>query len=148
LCFYLCILLIKKRLLPKVKKTLLILIFGILVNVSFSQEVKSIYKFKKEQKKKIFTYSELDSLVLYDNGSFYRQYHYDYHQINHSELKGNWKIENGFLYLNITESKSSFADKKWAEFNGELSYLVKRRKLIPNDNHLKIYAKQNLKLIE
>ena len=125
------------------------MIFGILVNFSFSQEVKSIYRFKKEQNKKIFIYFELDSLVLYDDGSFYRQYHYDYHQINHSELKGNWRIETGVLYLNITEGKSSFADKKWSELNGELSYQIKRRKLIPNENHLKkTYAKQKLKLIE
>lgn len=119
-----------------------------MVNVSFSQEVKSIYRFKKEQKKKMFTYSELDSLVLYDNGSFYRLYHYDYHQINHSELKGSWKIENGILHLIITGEKSSFADKNWTEFNREFRYFIKRKRLIPCENRFKIYANQNLKLID
>ncbi|WP_445458012.1 hypothetical protein [Flavobacterium sp. HNIBRBA15423] len=130
------------------KRTLLLLLFGILVNVSFAQEVKSIYTFKKEQQKKIFHYSELDSLILYNNGSFYRRYHYKYHEIKYSELKGNYTIENGLLYLKITANKSSFGDKEWSNCNEVLTYRIKKKQLIPNDSHFKSYAKQRLKLNE
>ena len=82
-----------------------------MVNVTFSQEVKAIYKFQKEQQKKMFKYSELDSLVLYNNGSFYRKYFYQYHEIDYSEVKGNWKIENNKLSLTIN-NKKEFLDKK------------------------------------
>ena len=130
------------------KKTLLILIFGLLVNFTFSQEVKAIYKFKKEQQKKMFKYSELDSLVLYNNGSFYRKYVYQYHEIDYSEVKGNWKIENGILNLNITGKKESVADENWIEFNGKIRYSIVRKRLIPINDSFQIYATQKLKLIE
>lgn len=41
-----------------------------MVNLTYSQEVKSVYRFKKEVKKRIFTKYELDSLVLYEDGRF------------------------------------------------------------------------------
>ena len=96
----------------------------------------------------MFKYSELDSLVLYKNGSFYRKKYYKYHEIDYSELKGNWKIDNGVLYLNITEKKESLEQKNWAEFNGMFKYSIKRKRLIPINDSFEIFATQNLKLIE
>ncbi|NHN25987.1 hypothetical protein FIA58_009905 [Flavobacterium jejuense] len=132
------------------KKALFLILFGLFLNVS-AQEVKSIYTFKKEQQKKLFHYSELDSLVLYNNGNFYRCYHYKYHEIHYSELKGNWSIENGLLYLNATANKSSVEDvedKEWLNCNEVLTYCIKKKQLIPFETHFKSYAKQCLKLIE
>lgn len=127
---------------------LLILIFGLLVNVAFSQEVIAIYKFKKEKQKKMFKYSELDSLVLYSNGSFYRKYFYQYHEIDYSEVNGNWKIENGILNLNITGKKNSVAEQNWKDFTGKFRYSIVRKRITPINDSFEIYATQKLKLIE
>ena len=119
-----------------------------MVNVSFSQEIKSIYKFEKEQKTKKFTHTEFDSLVLFSNGSFYRKYFKQFHEIEYSELKGNWKIENQVLCLSITGEKASSTEKKWTEFTGKFKYTIKRKKLIPINDSMEIYATHNLKLFE
>lgn len=131
-----------------VKKTLLILLFGLLTNVTLSQDAKAIYMFKKERQRKMFKYSEIDSLVLYNNGSFYRKYFYQYHEIKYSVVKGNWKIENGVLYLNITERKESNAEENWTQFYGKFRYSILRKRIIPINDHFEIYATQKLKFIE
>lgn len=78
----------------------------------FCQEVESVYKFKKVKKqtyknsKTSYFEKELDSLVLYKNGEFYRQMSYvQFDNFGFEEQKGEWRIENGILYLNIISKK-------------------------------------------
>jgi hypothetical protein len=135
-------------------KTLLILIYSLLINISFFQEVESVYKFKKVRKqtyknaKTSYFEKELDSLVLYKNGEFYRQISYaQFDNFGFEEQKGEWRIENGNLYLNIIAKKEDFKNENWIKYTGEIKYLMKRKKLIPIDS-FKTYAKRNLKLFE
>ena len=135
------------------KKTVLILIFGLLTNFVFSQEIHSEYVFKKEKtKSKIgsgikWNYIDSDSLILYVNGTFHRTKFYHYHEIIYSELKGEWKIENDTLFLNIKLEKKSKSDKKWTEINSKFSYEIKRQKLIPI-NGFEFYAIRNLNRVK
>jgi hypothetical protein len=136
------------------KKTFFILIHCLLVNVLFSQEIESVYRFKKVKKqtykneKTSYYEKELDSLVLYNNGEFYRQISYaQFDNFGFEEQKGQWRIENGILYLNIISKKEDFEKENWNKYSGEIKYLMKRKKIIPIDS-FKTYAKRNLKLVE
>ena len=137
------------------KKTFLILFFGLLVNVSFSQEVKSMYRFKKVKEQTFkgteisYLDQELDSLVLYKNAGFYRRTSYaQFDNFGSEEQKGQWKIDNGILYLNITAKKENFAEENWTEYTGKFKYSIKRKNLIPINDSFEIYATRKLKLIE
>lgn len=112
------------------KKTFLIL-FGILTNIIFSQEIESVYKFKIEKQKGIFTHYELDSLVLYKNGNFHQTYLYNYHQIKYKQMKGDWKIENRKLILYVKEETDYGNDIIWKKSFGEYRYKIKGKKLLP-----------------
>ena len=135
------------------RKTVLILIFGLLTNFVVSQEIHSEYVFKKEKTKSRtgsrikWNYVDSDSLVLYKNGTFHRTKFYHYHEIIYSELKGEWKIENDTLILNIKLEKESKSDKKWTEINSTISYRIKRRKIKPI-NGFEFYAIRNLKRVK
>lgn len=136
------------------KKAFYILINCLLVNFLFSQEVESVYKFKKVKKqtyknaKTSYFEEELDSLVLYKNGEFYRQISYaQFDDFGFEEQKGQWKIENGILYLKINSKNKDFEKENWIKYIGEIKYLMKQKKVIPLDN-FKTYAKRNLKLIK
>lgn len=129
------------------KKTLFISIIALLSNYLYSQEIQSVYRFKKEEQKKIFYYYELDSLVLYKDGSFYRKRFYQYHEIEYLELKGSWKIENGILYLSVLDKKTSKTEKDWIKLNGKIKYITKKRKLIPIKDGYQFNAHKKLKLI-
>jgi hypothetical protein len=142
------------QILKIVIKTFLILIFSLLVNISFSQEVESVYRFKKVKKqtyknsKTSYFEKELDSLVLYKNGEFYRQTNYSqFDNFGFEVQKGQWRIENGILYLNIIAKNENFENEKWFKYSGEFKYSIKRKKLIPINDSFEIYAKRNLKLI-
>jgi hypothetical protein len=115
-----------------VKKTFLIL-FGILTNIIFSQEIESVYKFKIEKQKGIFTHYELDSLVLYKNGNFHQTYLYNYHQIKYKQMKGDWKIENGKLILDVKEETDYGNDIIWKKSFAVYRYKIKGKKLLPLD---------------
>ncbi|CAM4007002.1 hypothetical protein FLCU109888_13300 [Flavobacterium cucumis] len=112
------------------KKTFLIL-FGILTNIIFSQEIESVYKFKIEKQKGIFTHYELDSLALYKNGNFHQTYLYNYHQIKYKQMKGDWKIENGKLILDVKEETDYGNDIIWKKSFAEYRYKIKGKKLLP-----------------
>jgi len=129
------------------------LIFGLLTNILVSQEIQSEYVYKKEKTKQKsengtkWNYVDSDSLVLYENGTFHRTKFYHYHEIIYSELKGNWKIENDTLILNIKLEKESKSDEKWSEINSTLIYRIKKRKIKPI-NGFEFYAMRNLKLVK
>lgn len=123
------------------------MIFTFFANYLVAQEIQSTYKFKREEAKKLFNYYELDSLVLYKNGSFYRKEFYQYHQIKYLEHKGDWKIENGILYLNITDKKTSKTEKSWQKSTENYKYKVKKKKLIPVNDSFDIYALRKLKKV-
>ena len=127
-----------------IRKLPLIVIIGILSLNLNAQEIHSEYKFKKEKKKSMWNYIELDSLVLYKNGTFYRNKFYHYHQINYSEYKGNWKIKNGILLLEITKKNTNKTNKNWREEKGIYKYLIKRKKIIPFDG-FEFYSDKKLK---
>ena len=100
-----------------------------MINTVFSQETQSVYRFKLKQKKRGYTYYESDSLVLYNNGSFYREDSYaEFDNFGYSELKGEWKIKNKILYLKITKKNENKTDKNWIEFSDKFKYLVKEKK--------------------
>lgn len=107
------------------------MIFGVLTNIVFSQEIESTYKFKKEKQKQIFTYYELDSLVLYKNGNFHQTYTYNYHEIKHKEIKGEWKIENGKLILIVKEETNTVNNTIWKKSFAKYRYKIKGKKLLP-----------------
>jgi len=149
------------------KKTFIILVFGILTNnligqeISSEKEVLSEYMFKKETRKpnKLkWNEIELDSLVLYNNGAFNRTYAYEFHQIIYSEFKGSWKIQNDTLNLKIKYRKLGKANKTWNEFNSHFMYKIKRTKLVPIYNYNiddffelninELYTTRKLKLIK
>jgi hypothetical protein len=116
-----------------------------------SQEIHSKYVFKKEKTKSKsgikWNYIDSESLILYENGTFHRIKFYHYHEIIYSELKGEWKIENNTLILNIKLEKENKSDKKWTEINSTINYRMKRRKLKPI-NGFEFYAVRNLKLVK
>lgn len=135
-------------------KTFLILIFSLLVNISFSQEVESVYRFikfrKQTYKNEKISYfeQELDSLILFKNGEFYRQTSYaQFDNFGFEEQKGKWRIEKGILYLNIISKKEDFEKENWTKYTGEIKYSMKRKKIVPIAS-FKTYAKRNLKLVE
>jgi len=116
----------------KFKKLLLVLTI-LLSSSLYSQEV---YEFKKEtlpSKKLIFHCQELDRLVLYKNKTFSKLYSYRCHQIDYLEQKGNWKIENGTLYLETKKENTETKKPNWKKVSIISTYLVKRKKLIPVD---------------
>lgn len=136
------------------KKTFFIIIHYLLANFLFCQEVESVYIFKKIKKQTYkdekITYfeKELDSLVLYKNGEFYRQMSYvQFDNFGFEEQKGEWRIENGILYLNIISKKEEFEKENWIKYTGEIKYLIKRKKVIPIES-FNTYATRNLKLVE
>ena len=118
-----------------------------------SQEIQSEYVYKKEKNKQKsesgtkWNYVDSDSLVLYENGTFHRIKFYNYHEIIYSELKGNWKIENDTLILNIKMEKESESDKKWSEINSTIIYQIKKRKIKPI-NGQEFWATRNLKRVK
>ena len=135
------------------RKILLIFIFSLLTNILFSQEIQTEYVYKKEktiQKSKNgikWNYVDSDSLVLYKNGTFHRTKFYHYHEIIYSELKGNWKIENDTLILNVKLEKESKSDKKWTEINSTIIYRIKKRKIKPINGY-EFWATRNLKRVK
>ena len=135
------------------RKTVLILIFGLLTNILVSQEIQTEYAYKKEKIKQKsengikWNYVDSDSLVLYKNGTFHRTKFYHYHELIYSELKGNWKIENDTLILNIKLEKKSKSEKKWTEINSTIIYRIRKRKIKPINGY-EFYAMKNLKLVK
>ena len=112
-------------------KKAFVILFGILTNIIFSQEIESVYKFKIEKQKGIFTHYELDSLILYKNGSFHQTYLYNYHQIKYKQMKGYWKIENGKLILDVKEETDYGNDISWKKSFAKYRYKIKGKKLLP-----------------
>ncbi len=129
------------------------MIFGLLTNISVSQEIQYEYVYKKEKTKQKsatgikWNYVDSDSLVLYENGTFHRTKFYHNHEIIYSELKGNWKIENDTLILYIKLEKESKSDKNWTEINSTITYRIKKRKIKPI-NAFEFYAIRNLKRVK
>ena len=129
------------------KATLFILLNLFYFN-SFSQEIESIYKFKKENvKRQLFSkskwnYYELDSLILYKNKQFKRFLFYNYHSINNSELKGKWSTENNFIILDIEYLKE---DNTWIKNHSRNTYIIKRKKLIPIEEENYLFPARKLK---
>jgi hypothetical protein len=124
------------------KKTTLILILGLLTNYLIGQEIHSQYQFKKEKTKpqilhgSVWHSIESDSLVIYENGNFYRKKYYQLHQLIYSEQKGFWKMENGILHLVINREKRSKTDINWTETHGKYKYLIKKRRIIPLNGYV------------
>ena len=112
-------------------KNAFLILFGILTNIIFSQEIESVYKFKIEKQKGIFTHYELDSLILYKNGNFHQTYLYNYHQIKYKQMKGDWKIENGKLILDVKEETDYGNDISWKKSSAKYRYKIKGKKLLP-----------------
>ncbi len=118
-----------------------------------SQEIHSEYVYKKEKtKSKIgsgikWNYIDSDSLVLYENGTFHRTKFYHYHEIIYSELKGEWKIENDTLILNIKLENENKSDKKWTEINSTISYRIKKLRIKPINGY-EFWATRNLKRVK
>lgn len=97
----------------------------------FSQEIHSIYKFKKQKRKRVFTYYVLDSLVLYKNGKFHYTHNYNYHEIVYNETKGNWRIENGILILDVNEKNEFINNNNWEKKAEKYQYKIRGKKLMP-----------------
>ena len=135
------------------RKTVLILIFGLLTNILVSQEIQAEYVYNKEKTKQKsesgtkWNYVDSESLVLYENGTFHRTKFYHYHEIIYSELKGEWKIQNDTLILNIKLEKENKSDKDWTEINSTITYRIKKRKIKPL-NGFEFYAIRNLKRVK
>lgn len=136
-------------------KILLIqLILGLTCFSSYSQDVESIYRFKKVKQqtfkgtKTSYTDSKLDSLVLYKNGAFYRRTSYSqFDNFGFAEQKGKWKLDNKILYLEL-QKKDDGIKPEWSNTTGKFNYKVSKRKLKPiNDGVFEIYAINILKLI-
>ena len=119
------------------KKTVLILFFSFFANILFSQQIQYEYAFKREKTKSRFlsgvkqNYSELDSLVLYKDGTFYRKRFYRYHEIILTQYVGVWQMKNGYLNLTTTKFNPYFEKEKWFDYEKNFRFLIKNKKLIP-----------------
>lgn len=108
-----------------------ILFLYLFSNNSFAQEIKSIYLFKKEiNNKNELTYRELDSLVIYKNGEYFRKTIYMNHEIIQDESSGNWSKNNGKVKLKIN-LKNEYARKDNPYCSPERLYKIRANKLIP-----------------
>ncbi len=128
----------------------------------FSQDIESVYRFKRAKQQTFrgtkisYISSELDSLVLYKNGDFYRQTSYSqFDNLGSDEQKGIWKINNNILYLEL-KSRTDGNDKQWRSTNGKFKYKMVRRRLKPinddifkkNEDPFEIFATHILKLVK
>lgn len=120
----------------------------------FSQQVESVYFFKREKKQTFkkhkisYVETKLDSLVLYTNGDFYRRVSYaQYDNFGFEEQKGKWKLENEQLHLKL-QSKTNISSFNWVESSGDFSYQVRKNSLIPiNYNAVRVFATEKLKAV-
>lgn len=131
------------------KKIIFIFIFSLLANVVVSQEIhkKYQYKSKKTSNSTGWNITDLDSLVLYKNGTFHRTRLFKFVKTFYLELKGEWKVKNDTIYLNIRHKKENKSDTKWTKMNSYLYYVTKKRKLKPI-NGLEFRATHYLKLLK
>ena len=135
------------------KKIFLVLTI-IFISIEFyAQEIHSEYKFKSEKTKTRFlsgikwNYIELDSLILYNDNTFYRKRFYHYHQINNLAQKGDWKIQNGVLKLYVKKENEEYDSDKWDDVEKQNDFKITRRKLIPFTS-FEIFTDRKLKLIK
>jgi len=112
-------------------KRLITILFLINTSITYSQEVKLIYLFKKELKNKNgFPFYESDSLVLYNNGEFYQKKYFWNHEVMETEHVGLWSIENNILELSIiSKEKYSEAEKFYCSLIRH--YKIKKRRIVP-----------------
>ena len=135
------------------KKTLLILTILFISIEFYAQEIQSEYKFKSEKTKSRFlsgvewNYIELDSLILYNDNTFYRKRFYHYHQINNLAQKGDWKIHDGILKLYVKKENEEFDSEKWEDIEKQNDFKISRRKLIPFPSY-EMFTDRKLKLIK
>ena len=130
------------------KKIILLFIFGPLTNSLISQEIHKTYLQKKEKRhSNQWDITSLDSLVLYKNGTYHRTRSYKFHEIIYVEIKGDWKIKNDTLHLNVQQIKENKSDTEWTKINSKLRYLKKRRKLKPIDRS-EFFATEHLNLVK
>ena len=90
---------------------------------------------------------ESRKFVLYKNGTFHRTRSYKFHEVIYSEIKGDWKIKNDTIHLNVQLLKKDKSDTEWTEINSRLRYLRKRRKLKPIDRS-EFFATEYLNLVK
>ena len=111
------------------------MICGLFTGGLSSQE--AIYQYKKVKSKTVYKrgktkFIELDSLILFDNGSFQRFYQLiDFDQISNIEFKGDWIIKNDSLTLDIRKEKSKL-DASWTDKKYRCVFHMKKGKLIPD----------------
>ncbi|AUC77444.1 hypothetical protein [Olleya sp. Bg11-27] len=124
------------------KKTTLILILGLISSNLISQEIEFAYEFRKVNR----NYSGLDSLIIYKNGTYFRKKLYHIHGIESYNEKGQWKIIDDSLFLNL-ESIKTFpeSNNEWNDFERTDKFLIKRKNIIPVFHGI-IYRKKKLKL--
>ncbi|WP_456439575.1 hypothetical protein [Psychroserpens sp.] len=123
------------------KKTIIILSFVLGFRFGFSQEISTIYKYKTEKIKFGYRKSniqwdifELDRLVLYKDGTFYRNRIFQFNELSQTEYIGTWNKKERILILNCINSKN----KQKHEIDKKFEFKVKRKKIIPLsglDNH-------------
>ena len=138
----------------KSMRTLILTLIVLFVSIAlYSQEVKSEYKFKSEKTKTRFlsgvkwNYIELDSLILYNDNTFYRKRFYHYHQINNLAQKGDWKIQDGILKLYVKKENEEYDSEKWYDIEKQNDFKILRRKLIPFPSY-EMFTDRKLKLIK
>lgn len=131
------------------KKITLLFVFGLLTKSLISQEIDKTYLYKKEKRRNVsqWNITSVDSLVLYKNGTFHRTRSYKFHEIIYVEIKGDWKIKNDTLHLNVQLIKENKSDTEWTKINSKLRYLRKRRKLKPIDRS-EFFATEHLNLVK
>jgi hypothetical protein len=134
------------------KKTLFLIIFGFITNYSVSQKIEYTYIYKVEKVKSRFgsgvkwNYLDLDSLVIYKNGTFHQTKVYHYHQFSYTEFNGKWNIKNDTLFLDFKEMKQGKTEKIWETQTLKLAYRIKRNKikLIGEPDY---YRRKKLKIV-
>ncbi|WP_412561732.1 hypothetical protein [Winogradskyella sp. MIT101101] len=128
-------------------KLLLIIPVFFFINISFGQEIESIYLFKKElNNKNGFSYFESDSLVLYKNGEFYRKKYFWNHEVIESEYNGVWSRNNNILELNITSTKE-YSKAENIHCSLVRYYKIKRQRIVPKKGFQCEFKTRRLKRI-
>ncbi|WP_460219996.1 hypothetical protein [Psychroserpens sp. MEBiC05023] len=110
------------------------LCFVTFINLSSSQDIIATYVYEKELEGRnsikeytTWYFSRLDSLVLYKDGTFYRNVKMKFNETIQTQYNGKWRKENRILTLyNLKiNNEEKLDDRK------EFRFKIKRKKIIP-----------------
>lgn len=114
-----------------------IFVFFFIFSEVKSQEIESVYLYKKDNKfeNKYKNFIEKDSLVLFKDNTFKKIYSYfGFDEIAKEDFSGKWFVKKNSLTL-IVLKRDSLKSKIFKPF--EINYQIKKKKLISKSADVK-----------